>query len=209
MRWFLTIDQDSETDKLIHRAKTGDESAIPQLFDKYRHRLRQMIFVRMDDRLLARVDPSDVVQEAMLEAVKKMPDYFRDYPLPFYPWLRQIAWNRLIDLHREHVLAERRAVAREIPFDTLLSSHSQHRLAQQLIARDGPPSARIMREELVARLQQSIARLKPEHREVLILRHLEGLSVLETAQILGTTESAVTSRHFRALSRLREILDCG
>jgi RNA polymerase sigma-70 factor (ECF subfamily) len=166
-----------------------------------------MVAVRMDDRLLTRVDPSDVVQEAMVDAVRKLPEYLRERPLPFYPWLRQIAWNRLIDLHREHVKAGRRSVNREIPFDPPLSSQSQYRLADQILSRECPPNARILRDELISRLQQSIARLAPTHREILILRHIEGLSVPETAQILKTTESAVTSRHFRALVKLREILD--
>src|SRR5690348_12164018 len=98
--------QDSEAEQLLAKAGRGDPGARQELLVHYQERLRQMIRLRMDHRLAARVDPSDIVQETMLEAVQKLSDYLRRRPLPFYPWLRQLAWERLIDLHRRHVRAQ-------------------------------------------------------------------------------------------------------
>ena len=68
-----------------------------------------MIAVRLDRRLSARVDPSDVLQETMIQAHQKLPEYLRTQPIPFYPWLRRIAWENIVQLHRQHLLAQARA----------------------------------------------------------------------------------------------------
>ena len=94
----MAADHD-ESEDLIRRAWEGDEAATEELFARYRDRLRQMVTVRMDPRLAARLDASDVVQETLVEASRRLPEYLQDQPLPFYPWLRQIAWERLVDLH--------------------------------------------------------------------------------------------------------------
>ena len=202
----MSTEQESESDELIRRVRNGDESAISLLLDRHRRRLRQMVKMRMDDRLVARIDPSDVIQDALADAVKKLPEYIREQPIPFYPWLRRIAWNRLIDLHRQHILAERRSVDREIPSEGSLSDQSACLLAGQLAGREKSPSDGLIRMETIRLMQLSIARLSESHREILVLRHLEGLSVSETAAVLNLTEIAVASRHFRALERLRELL---
>ena len=102
-----------ETDALIGRAGAGDRAAEHVLFEQHRERLRRMIAIRMDQRLAARFDPSDVVQEALLTASVQLPEYARQRPLPFYPWLRQIAWHRLIRMGRHHLATQKRSVARE------------------------------------------------------------------------------------------------
>src|SRR5437868_12474354 len=104
----------TDTDHLLARVAAGDEAARDLLLERYRQRLRRMVVVRFDPRLAARVDPSDVVQETLAEAAAKLDRYLRDRPLPFYPWLRQLARRRLIDLHRRHVQARRRSVTREV-----------------------------------------------------------------------------------------------
>jgi RNA polymerase sigma-70 factor (ECF subfamily) len=106
---------DPDTDELVDRACDGDQDARQQLLVRHRKRLRQMVALRMDRRLMARVDPSDVVQEALTDAAQELSDYLRDRPLPFYPWLRQLAWERLIELHRRHLHAQKRSVRREDP----------------------------------------------------------------------------------------------
>ena len=105
----------ADTEELLQRAAEGDTAARQQLFVRHQHRLRQMVAVRMDRRLAARVDPSDLVQEALMDAHRKLNDYLRDRPLPFYPWLRRLAWERLLQLHRRHLHADRRSVLREEP----------------------------------------------------------------------------------------------
>src|SRR4051794_34946694 len=100
-------------DELLDRAGGGDRQAVEELFCQQRLRLRSMIALRMDPRLSSRIDASDVVQEAFIEAHRQFDDYVKQRPIPFYPWLRQIAINRLLDLHRRHVLAQRRSVKKE------------------------------------------------------------------------------------------------
>ena len=104
---------DPDLEQLLERAAQGDQAARGRLLTQYQARLRQLIALRLDRRLAARIDPSDVLQEALAEAVAKLPDYLRDRPLPFYPWLRQLTLDRLVELYRHHVRTRRRSVTRE------------------------------------------------------------------------------------------------
>ena len=103
----------AETDALLERASRGDDQARQRLLERHRSRLKRMVAVRMDRRLAARLDPSDVVQEALADAARDLPDYLRTRPMAFYPWLRQLAWDRLVRLHRHHIDTGRRSVDRE------------------------------------------------------------------------------------------------
>src|SRR5579872_5226230 len=100
-----------ETDQLLGRAAAGDRRARSELLHRHRARLRRMVAVRLDRRILPRVDPSDVVQEALAEADQKLSAYLRQRPVPFYPWLRRLAWEQLVRLHERHLRAGRRSVA--------------------------------------------------------------------------------------------------
>jgi RNA polymerase sigma-70 factor (ECF subfamily) len=197
----------NDTDDGIVRAAEGDDEAREWLLDRYRARLRRMVAVRLDRRLSARVDPSDVVQEALADASRHMDDFLCDRPLPFYPWLRQFAWSRLVALHRRHVLAGKRSVDREEGRDMLLSDASAGDLADRLLATGTSPSHRALRNELLERVRDALARLAPRDREVLVMRHLEQLSTAEVAAVLGVSEGAVMTRLARALVRLRALLD--
>ena len=101
---------DVDTDNLLDRVAAGDREAVEQLLARYRERLKRMINLRMDRRLAPRVDGSDVVQETLAEASRRLSEYARLRPIPFYPWLRQIAWNKLVELHRWH-FREKRSVS--------------------------------------------------------------------------------------------------
>jgi RNA polymerase sigma-70 factor (ECF subfamily) len=191
-----------DTEHLLDRARAGDPSAPGQLLERHRLRLKRMVAVRLDRRLAPRVDPSDVVQETLAEASRKLPVYLRDRPLPFYPWLRRLAWDQLAVLHRRHVRAANRAVGREQP----LPDRSALRLADRLAARHSSPSARLRREERRGRVLNALAALPERDREVLVLRYLEELSVGEIAAVIGIDERAVYARHLRALKRLRVLL---
>ena len=79
-----------DTDALLQKASHGDEAAVEELLRRHRRRLRHMVAVRMDEHLKTRVDPSDVVQDTLLEAARLLPDYLRNRPLPYYPWLRSL-----------------------------------------------------------------------------------------------------------------------
>jgi RNA polymerase sigma-70 factor (ECF subfamily) len=197
---------DSEIEALIERASRNEPAACQELLVRHRQRLRQMISVRIDHRLAARLDPSDVVQEVFVEALGKMPDYLRKRPLPFYPWLRQLAWERLAKLHERHIQAQKRSTTREARWDGPLPDESALALVDRLVAPGSSPSKQVLRQEMQGRVQAALARLTEQEREVLVMRYLEQLSIREIAAVLGITESAVKSRHLRALQRIRGLL---
>jgi RNA polymerase sigma-70 factor (ECF subfamily) len=201
------LSRDDDTERLLERASWGDEDARDRLLERHRARLRTMVAVRLDRRYQARIDPSDVVQEVLEEATRTMNRYLKDRPLPFHAWLREIAWKRMVDLRRRHIRAKRRSVLREQPFDFGLSDESAAALVNFVVASATSPSQQLIREELRARVRATLEALPPLDREVLILRHLERLSLTEAAEALGITKGAAATRHTRALGRLRELLD--
>jgi RNA polymerase sigma-70 factor (ECF subfamily) len=194
-----------DTEQLLVRFAQGDQAVLGQLLERHRPRLRQMIALRLDRRLQARLDPSDVLQETLAEAAQRMADYARDRSLPFYPWLRQLAWDRLVQLHRRHVRAGKRSVRRE-QADLPLSDESVLALAERLASRGSSPSARLQRSEQRRRVQAILEQLSAGDREVLVLRYLEHLSTQELAVVLGLTPAGVKTRQLRALQRLRDLL---
>jgi RNA polymerase sigma-70 factor (ECF subfamily) len=195
-----------DTMRLIERARAGDPAARHHLLDRHRGRLRRMVAVRLDRRLAARLDPSDIVQEALADAARRLSDYLRDRPLPFYPWLRRLVWDRLLELHRHHGRA-RRSVAREEPEGLDLPDESVAVLAERLAANGTSPSRNLLRRELRDRVRAALDALGPRDREVLALRYLEQLTTAETAAVLGLSEGAVKSRLMRAILRLRDQLE--
>jgi RNA polymerase sigma-70 factor (ECF subfamily) len=199
----VTTTEDPQIDALIEQARQGDAAARQRLLERCRPRLRRMVAVRLDRRLAARVDASDVVQEALADASRRLDDYLLSPPLPFFAWLRQLAWDRLVELHRRHLHAERRSVTREEGPAMDWSDESALHLAQRLIGSGTSPSERLMREELRDRVRSAMARLSERDREVLVMRHLEQLSTEEVAAVLGISEGAVKVRLLRALERLR------
>jgi len=198
-----------ETDELIERAARGDGAARLDLLARHRDRLKRMVAVRLDRRLAARVDPSDIVQEALLDAHRDLSDYLHRRPLPLYPWLRQFAWDRLLKCHRAHLRAQKRSVCREEPRELALPEESAVLLAHRLIAAGTSPSRRLIRDELRQRIRAALEAAPPRDREVLVMRHLEEMTAAEIAAALGITERAAKGRHTRALERLRGLLDEG
>jgi RNA polymerase sigma-70 factor (ECF subfamily) len=195
-----------DTEELLRRAGQGDRRARGALLERHRGRLRRMVALRLDPRLAARVDPSDVVQETLAEADRRLDSYLRERPLPFYPWLRQLAWDRLIEQHRRHVRAGRRTVTREVPPAPGLSGASALELAELLLAPAGTPSAAAQRQELGERVRAALDSLPEPDREVIVLRYLEELPAREVGSVLGISEAAAKKRALRALQRLRDRL---
>jgi RNA polymerase sigma-70 factor (ECF subfamily) len=193
-----------DTEQLLQRVERGDRSARGELLDRHSPRLRRLIGLRLDPRLAARIDPSDVLQETLAVADRRLPDYLRDRPMPFYPWLRRLACDQLAALRRQHIGAGKRSVLREEP--PALPDASVQELADRLFARTGSPSSRAMRTERRALVRAALNRLAERDREVLVLRHLEQLDSPEIAIVLEISEAAVHTRHLRALRRLRQHL---
>jgi RNA polymerase sigma-70 factor (ECF subfamily) len=194
----------AQTHTLLERAQTGDRQAFEDLFARHRPYLRQMVELRLDPRLRSRVDPSDVVQEAHLEAFRRLDTYLLERPMSFRLWLRQIAYDRTLKAWRYHLGTARRASGREVP----LPERSSLALARQLLAGSSPSRA-LERGDLARRLRQAIAQLPQTDREVILMRHFEGLSNQEVGCVLGLDPGTVSKRHGRAMLRLHRILFAG
>jgi RNA polymerase sigma-70 factor (ECF subfamily) len=195
-----------ELESLLSRAGDGDEAAQARLLQAHRPRLRRMVASRLDRRLTARTDPSDIVQDALLVAHQRLPEYLRARPLPFYPWLRQLAIDQLIRHLRMHLGARARSVLREEGLEPGISEASANALAGRLSDSVSMPEAQLQRREERARIKEALARLSPQHREVLVLRFLDELSLAEVSAVLRISETAVRGRQFRAIQRLQSLL---
>ncbi len=192
----------AETQRLLQQIRAGRREAYDQLFDRHRGLLREMIERRLDPKLAARLDPSDVVQEAHMEAFRRLPDYLDRRPMPFRLWLQKTALERLLNLRRDHVEAARRSVDREL----VLPDRSSLELARRLVASGTSPSERLDKRELARRIQQALGRLSENDREILLLRYMENLSNQEVAYLLEIEPDTTSKRHGRALLRLQKVL---
>jgi RNA polymerase sigma-70 factor (ECF subfamily) len=190
------------TQCLLGRVRDGDREALAELFAYYQPRLRQMVRLRMDARLGQRLDPSDVLQETYLDAARQVEGYLRQPRVAFYIWLRGLARERLANLHRRHLGARCRAAGRELS----LPAASSLLLAKQIVDPGSRPSQALVKEELRQRVQRALGSLAAADREVLLMRHFEGLNNGEVAEAMGLTDSAATMRYGRALFRLKETL---
>jgi RNA polymerase sigma-70 factor (ECF subfamily) len=205
-----SADNSSEVGRLLDRAADGDADAWRALFDRDRDRLRRMVALRMDRRLQRRVDPSDVIQEAHIEAMTRLPEYLRHSKLPFFLWLRLIVGQRLALLHRCHLGAQARDAGREIGlYHGPLPAATSAALAARLLGHFTQPSAAAVRAERKIRIQTALNTMDALDREILALRHFEQLSNSETAQALSLSTSTASKRYVRALQRLKEILAVG
>jgi RNA polymerase sigma-70 factor (ECF subfamily) len=197
----------SNTRKLLTRAGQGEAGVLAELFAKHRARLRAMVELRLDRRMQGRVDPSDVLQDAYLEAARSFPTYLEARQAPFYLWLRCLTARKLRALHRHHLGAKARDARREVPLDRSGAPPATSvAVAAKLLGRGTSPSEAAARAERRERLEAAIEAMPPLDREVLILRHFEELSTAETAEVLAISEAAAVQRHVRALKRLRTIL---
>jgi RNA polymerase sigma-70 factor (ECF subfamily) len=196
----------AQTRKLVVRAIAGSRSAVEQLLVECRPHLRRMVAVRMDSRLKARLDPSDVVQTVLAEAAHKMVT-FQQSPEQFFAWLRQLAWDELARLRRDHIHVQKRSVTREQnEWQGQVADDSMNELAERLAAQQLGPGSRLVHKEIRARVQAALAMLAPADREILVLRFLEHLDLDSAASALGITVAAVKSRQFRAVDRLGNLL---
>jgi RNA polymerase sigma-70 factor (ECF subfamily) len=193
-----------EVDALLRDAARGDQAAMRSLLDRHRERLRRMVALRLDSRLAARVDASDVVQEALFDAARKLVDYERLRPIPFYAWLHRLAGERLAVEHRRH-RREARSVSRE-RHAFAWPDESARLLVDHLVGTDPSPSHALLREERRRHVHLALERLAAADREILVLRYLEDLTFPEIAAILDIRESAAKMRHLRAIERIREAL---
>jgi RNA polymerase sigma-70 factor (ECF subfamily) len=200
-------DDASENDELLRLASEGDPASWEALVGRSRPRLRRMVAFRLDQRLQGRVDPSDVLQDAYLEAWKDLGAFLRKPSMPFFLWLRSVAGSNLRELHRHHLGVQGRDPRREVSiYDQALPETTTTALAAELVGNLTRASEAAAKVETKLQLQEALESMDPLDREVLALRHFEQLSPAETASVLGIKEKAAGMRYVRALRRLKEIL---
>jgi RNA polymerase sigma-70 factor (ECF subfamily) len=196
-----------ETEGLLKRVQSADAAAVEQLWERHREPLRRVIDVRLDHQLGRRVDASDVVQDVLLEANRRLHEYLSDPAVPFQLWLRLIARDHILDQHRRHRGAARRSLDREQPLAAAqFPDQSSIQLADRLRDPGPSPLTEVLRNELARRFHESLRSLDDDDREVILLRHSEQLSNQQAASALGLSEAAAGMRYLRALRRLRSSL---
>jgi RNA polymerase sigma-70 factor (ECF subfamily) len=195
-------DQD-ETLNLLQGAKQGDRDAVDQLMDRHRDSLHRMIRCRLNPGVAGRVDASDIVQEALLTASRRLAEYLQNPRMPFHAWLRHLARDRLADAYR-HELADKRNVAREQSMPA--QDASSLNPVAQIRDTELTPAAMLLRQEFAARFHQALDQLSEESREIVLMRHAEQLSNSQAAELLGISEPAAGMRYLRALRQLKSIL---
>src|SRR5437763_10906951 len=159
-----------ETQELLSQARAGRPEAVERLLTAHREPLRRMVGLRLDPALAARVDASDVVQDVLLEAHRRLNDYLRQPTMPFRLWLRHIAKDHMIDAHRRHRQAQRRSLDREQPLAARLPDDSAFELAGQLMDHEPTPASAAIRHELQGRLQEALEQLEEDDREAFLVR---------------------------------------
>jgi RNA polymerase sigma-70 factor, ECF subfamily len=196
-----------ETQELLNQAHQGEAGAVDRLLASHRDALRRMVDLRLDPALGRRLDASDIVQDVLLEASRRLNDYLRNPVMPFHLWLRHIAKDHMIDAHRRHRQAQRRSLDREQPIlPAVFADRSSIELAARFLDHELTPASAAMRHELQRRLETAVASLAEDDREIVLMRHFEQLSNQEVATLLGLSEAAASMRYLRAVRRLRSLL---
>jgi RNA polymerase sigma-70 factor (ECF subfamily) len=197
-----------QTQELLVGARQGRSEAVEQLLERHRDSLRKMIGLRLDQKILRRVDVSDVVQDVLIEANRRLPAYLANPAMAFHLWIRQIAKDRIIDAHRRHRVSAKRSIDREQPRLAKIGvDQSTIDLANHLHDRELTPAAAATQRELAVHIQSAIEAMDDKDREIILMRHYEQLSNQEIAEALELTEPAASMRYLRALKRLRVLLD--
>lgn len=189
------------------RRGLDDPQVLGRIWQRHANRLERVVRLRMDRRLQGRIDPADVLQEAFLDVQARLPEYLQQPDMPVFLWLRFLTGQRLQLIHRHHLGAQMRDAGREVSLHRgAMPQATSVSLAAQLLGRFTSVTQAVQRAEMQLILQDAINAMDPIDREILALRHFEELSNEETAQVLGIKASAASSRHVRALKRLRDVL---
>jgi RNA polymerase sigma-70 factor, ECF subfamily len=198
----------ADENDLQRRAAGGDQEALAVVFDQYRQRLKQTLRLRMDRRLHGRLDASDVLQETFLDASRRLPEYVAAPKVSLFLWLRSLATQRLVDLHRHHFGVKMRSVCLEVSINTgVCLSVSAASMSEMLVDASKTPGAALVLVELQLRVQAALNAMDEIDREVLAMRHFEMLTNNEVADVLNLTKAAASNRYVRALRRLHEVLN--
>lgn len=189
----------------LRELAAGDASVLGDLFGMHRDRLWRMVNFRLDRRLVGRIDADDVLQEAYVEAARRVASYV-DNGQSFYVWLRLIVMQTMIDLHRHHVGAKKRDIRREQTKRPAYPEATSVSLIRHLVAAVATPSQEAVKVESLGQLEEALRKMDPIDQEVLALRHFEELTNTEVSELLGIEQKAASIRYVRAIKRLKDVL---
>lgn len=197
-----------DLNELLVRLREDGEQVLAEEFSRHRARLWRMVSFRLDTRLRGRVDPEDILQEAFLDAVQRIGHFLANPQTSLFIWLRLIVMQTMQNVYRRHLSTQKRDASREASkardeFGDSTAASITAFLAGQLTS----PSQAAMKQEQMAQLDKALVRLSELDQEVLALRHFEELSNSETAEALGIDPKAASVRYFRALRRLKGVLE--
>ncbi len=172
-----------------------------------RDSLRRMISMRLDPAIAPREDASDIVQNVMLEAHRRLGDYLKNPVMPFHLWLRHIAMDHIIEAHRRHRGAQRRSLDREQSLQAPRAHDDSSGDGQIPLADKGlTPASAAIKAEIRTTLEDAMELMAPDDRSILQLRHKDLLTNQEAARLLGLSEAAASMRYLRSIRRLKELL---
>jgi RNA polymerase sigma-70 factor, ECF subfamily len=192
----------AETQRLLELIRRDDRPALDELLARYRGDLRVFVDLRIDPRMAARIDPSDVVQETQMAVARRIQDYLKRRPMPFRLWVRKTAYERLRELERHHLKRARRTVTREMP----MPDRSSLLVARPFLRSGSSPSKDLEARELAEGAARAVAQLSEADREILLMRHAEEMPFEEIACLLDIEPAAARKRFGRALLRLQKVL---
>jgi RNA polymerase sigma-70 factor (ECF subfamily) len=203
-----STDPPPQTLVLLDRVRKGDTDAVNGLLERHREAIRRMIDLRLDRVVQQRVDASDIVQDVLIEANRRLGDYLTNPTMPFQLWLRHMARDRLIDAHRRHRVAASRSLDKEVSLEAAgAADRSRANLAGELADRELTPAAVATWRELERRFAAAVEQLEEDDRQIVLLRHFEHLTTAEAAEVLGLSKPAAGMRYLRAMRRLRVLLE--
>jgi RNA polymerase sigma-70 factor, ECF subfamily len=203
----VMADESDDLRRLMEAVVKGDGDALASLFSMYRERLHRMVELRLDARLRGRVSPSDILQEAYIGALTRLPHYQASADVPFFVWLRSVTMQRLIDAHRRHLGGQARDVSREIRLGQVEAIEAGSGQIAELVANTTSPSLAARRGEIMALVRDALEQLDAIDREVLVLRHFEQMSNNEAAAALAIKPAAASKRYVRAVERLKTVME--
>jgi RNA polymerase sigma-70 factor (ECF subfamily) len=193
-----------QPEHLLGQARAGDRDRLSDLLELYRNYLRLLARSQMGPSLRARLEPSDLVQEALLEAHRDFPQFGGDSEREFLVWLRRILVRNLLDQAKHHT-AQARDCRRQQSLESLLSESSDA-LGRALAHSGSTPSGPVQRREQAVLLADVLEGLPPDYREVILLRNMQKLPFDEVAARMGRRPGAVRMLWARALEKLGQAL---
>jgi RNA polymerase sigma-70 factor (ECF subfamily) len=190
----------------VERLRSGGSKALAEMYQQHRGRLRRMVELRIDPRLMKRIDADDVLQEGFVDISKRLDDYLADPSMPVFVWMRFLVAQQLAAVQRWHFQRQKRDPRREEPVVPAKPTMDSGEMAREFSGSLTSPSQAAQRNELTERMRELLDTMEVADREILVLRHFEELTNAEAAAELGLTPGAASKRYIRALSKLKGVV---